>query len=115
MNREDDPKLWDLLDRAQRVEASPFFARNVLRAIRSRHPEKPRWIGWLNPRRIVPTLSAVAAVLLMITAAVQTFHKHLAPVGSDRMLLANGQDPDLAADLEVLIGPDDDSDDSALL
>jgi hypothetical protein len=31
------------------------------------------------------------------------------------MLLANGQDPDLAADLEVLIGPDDDSDDSALL
>ena len=114
MNREDDPKLWDLLDRAQRVEASPFFARNVLRAIRPRHREKSRWIGWLNPRRIVPTLSAVAAVLLMITA-VQTFYKHSAPVGSDRMLLANGQDPDLAADLEVLIGPDDDSDDSALL
>ncbi|PYI88101.1 MAG: hypothetical protein DMF03_11850, partial [Verrucomicrobia bacterium] len=72
MNREDDPKLWDLLGRAQKVEPSPFFARNVVRAIRLRQREKARWVGWLNPRRIVPTLSAVVAALLMITA-VETF------------------------------------------
>jgi hypothetical protein len=114
MNREDDPKLWDLLGRGQKLEPSPFFARNVVRAVRLGQPEKPQWIGWLNLRRIVPTLSAVAAVLLMITA-VETFHRHSAPPGSERIALADGQDPDLAADLEVLIGADDDSDDSALL
>ena len=114
MNREDDPKLWDLLDRAQKLEPSPLFARNVLRAIRLGHPDRSQWIGWISLRRIVPTLSAVAAVLLMI-AAVQTFHRHSVPVGSERIALADGQDPDLAADLEVLIGADDDSDDSVLL
>ena len=114
MNREDDPKLWDLLGRAQKVEPSPFFARNVVRAIRLRQREKARWVGWLNPRRIVPTLSAVVAALLMITA-VETFHRHSAPAGTERIALADGQDPDLAADLEVLIGADDDSDDSVLL
>jgi hypothetical protein len=114
MNREDDPKLWELLGRAQKVESAPFFARNVVRAVRLGQSEKPGWIGWLSLRRIVPTLSAVAAVLLMITA-VETFHRHSAPAGRERIALADGQDPDLAADLEVLIGADDDSDDSALL
>ena len=51
MNREEDPKLWDLLGRAQKVEPSPFFARNVVRAVRLRQPEKPQWIGRLNHRR----------------------------------------------------------------
>ena len=114
MNREDDPKLWDLLGRTQKVEPSPFFARNIIRAVRVGQPEKPQWIGWLNLRGIVPTLSAVAAILLMITA-VETFHRHSAPAGRERIALADGQDPDLAADLDVLIGADDDSDDSALL
>ena len=50
----------------------------------------------------------------MITA-VETFHRHSAPAGTERIALADGQDPDLAADLEVLVGADDDSDDSALL
>ena len=114
MNREDDPKLWDLLGRTQKVEPSPFFARHIIRAVRVGQPEKPQWIGWLNLRTIVPTLSAMIAALLMITA-VETFHRHSAPNGRERLALADGQDPDLAADLEVLIGPDDDSDDSALL
>ena len=114
MNREDGPKLWDLLGRAQKVEPSPFFTRNVVRAVRLRQPEKPQWIGRLNLRRIVPTLSAIVAALLMITA-VETFHRHSAPTGRERIALADGQDPDLAADLDVLIGADDDSDDSVLL
>src|SRR5437868_7523719 len=112
MNREEDPKLWDLLGRAQKAEPSPFFARNVVRAVRLAQQEKPHRIAWLSLRRILPTLSAVAAILLMITA-VQTFH-HSAPFGRERIALADGQDPELAADLEVLIGADDDSDDSAL-
>jgi len=114
MKREEDPKLWDLLGRAQKVEPSPFFARNVVRAVRLRQPEKLQWIGWLSLRKIVPALSVLAAALLMITT-VETFHRHSAPGGRERIALADGQDPDLAADLEVLIGADDDSDDSVLL
>ena len=42
MNREEDPKLWDLLGRAQKVEPSPFFARNVVRAVRRRRSRRPQ-------------------------------------------------------------------------
>src|SRR5207302_1738123 len=68
MNREDDPKLWDLLGRAQKVEPSPFFARNVVRAIRLRQPEKAQWIGRLNLLRTVQTLTPVAMVAVVINA-----------------------------------------------
>ncbi|HEY2103648.1 MAG TPA: hypothetical protein VGH08_10390 [Chthoniobacterales bacterium] len=114
MNRDDDPELWDLLGQAEEVEPSPFFARSVLRALRRDQPEKRGFAGWIAWRKIVPTLSAVAAILLAF-GAIQTFHKSSTPSRRDRILLANGQDPDFAADLDVLANLDDDSDDSALL
>jgi hypothetical protein len=114
MNREDDPELWDLLGQAEKVEASPFFARNVLRALRQDESEKRGMMSWVAWRRVVPPLSAIAAVLLAV-AAIQTFHRSPRPSHRDRILLADGQDPDLATDLDVLAGLDDDSDDSALL
>jgi hypothetical protein len=114
MNREDDPELWDLLGQSEKVEASPLFARNVLRALRRDESEKRGVMSWMPWRRIVPTLSAIAAVLLAVVA-VQTFHRPSSPSRGDQILLANSQDPDLASDLDVLAGLDDDNDDSALL
>lgn len=114
MNREDDPELWDLLEQAKKVEPSPFFARNVLRAVRS-HPSRPvsGFSGWRFGR--IATLLSTAAAIVVTAVAVETFHKRAASPRNSNVVLAEGQDPDLAADLDVLASADDDSDDSALL
>lgn len=112
MNREEDPPLWDLLGRSKGATPSPFFTRNVLRAVRNETPEKRNLIAWFRLRRLVPTLSAVAAVL--ITAfTLQALHHHRS---SQRGIAsAEVQDSDAAADLDVLISNDDDSDDASVL
>ena len=45
MNADDDDKLWDLLGRAKQPAVSPFFSRNVLRAVREEE-------GAPNPRAV---------------------------------------------------------------
>jgi hypothetical protein len=112
MKREDDPQLWDLLGRAWKPSPSPFFARNVVRAVRETPAEKYSLVSWLGWRRIVPAVSIVAATLVTF-AAVETFHHYSPRPHDNRMLVADGSDPDLVADLEELANDDDD--DSAVL
>ena len=50
MNTEDHDDLWCLLGKAKAPAASPFFSRNVLRAIRKGAPEKRGIFGWLRAR-----------------------------------------------------------------
>jgi anti-sigma-K factor RskA len=42
MKPDDNDKLWELLGQARPPEVSPFFARNVLRAIRQEEGTRPR-------------------------------------------------------------------------
>ncbi|MEP7072131.1 MAG: hypothetical protein ABI839_07070 [Verrucomicrobiota bacterium] len=82
MNREEDPELWDLLGRAQTLQPSPFFARNVLREIRD-IPVRFSWWERVRGRRVlIPTFAAAAA--LLITVAVMRYqpHRSLATVAS---------------------------------
>lgn len=59
---EENDALWELLGRARRVEASPFFARKVVSAIR--HQEQtPRFSLSKLLRWLVPT-AACAGILL---------------------------------------------------
>lgn len=107
MNRDDDPHLWDLLGQAQKPESSPFFARNVVRAVRQAPPQEHSWVNWVGWRRVVPAISLVAAALLTFTG-VQVWHNRSAGPRDNRMLVADGSDPDLTADMEVLATDDDD-------
>lgn len=67
MNRADDEKLWDLLGQAPPpAEASPFFARNVIRAIREETATSETGAPWFWLRRLLP---AAAAVALLATGA----------------------------------------------
>jgi hypothetical protein len=112
MKREEDPQLWDLLGRSKGAAApSPFFARNVVRAARAEIPESDGLSGWFNLRRLVPALSAAAAVAI----AAFTFQV-LQRQGSPHrgLTTAEVQDSDVAADLDLLASNDDDDDTSLL-
>ena len=95
MNEEDEKDaLWDLLGRARRVEASPFFARKVITAIRNQ--ERPsRFSLRMLLRWFVPT--AACAGLLLGWLAYQ--HRE-----DDDLFNA---DFDRAADLQSLVASDD--------
>jgi hypothetical protein len=106
MNREDDEQLWDLLGTARRPEASPFFARNVLRQVRAEADRAPRrWLSW---RRLIPVSGIVAATAAIFVA--YTFSFRPAP-GSDDDAIAkiDAQDYEVVVDLDELLASDESS------
>jgi len=114
MNREDDEKLWDLLGRSAEPKVSPFFARNVLRAIRQ--PEgKSRVSGWLQ--WLVPAAGVAVTVIAALFLRVQVPDRNYSSSQPDTLAQIEVQDSELIADLDDLVGPDDNSldDESVLL
>ncbi|MDR3406179.1 MAG: hypothetical protein P4L99_27075 [Chthoniobacter sp.] len=63
MNTDDQDDLWRLLGHAKAPSVSPFFSRNVLRAIREEKQEKPGVFAWFHWRWL--TLAASACVLIV--------------------------------------------------
>jgi hypothetical protein len=114
MKREDDEKLWDLLGRSAEPKISPFFARNVLREVRESE-SRPRMGGWLQ--WLVPTAGVAVAIIAALFLRVQMPERNSSDRDSDILALMEGQDSELIADLDDLIGPDDTNswDDSVLL
>ena len=112
MNREEDPPLWDLLGRSKGPTPSPFFARNVVRAVRAGRSQKHGLMAWFNLRRLVPAFSAAAAVAIaMFTFQVLQPGHRSPPRGSPS---AEVQDSEIAADLDLLASNDEDDDTSLL-
>ena len=106
MKREDDQQLWDLLGHASSPKLSPFFARNVIRAVRQQS-RRFEWLRhWFGARRLVPATALAAALV----AAVLAFH-HPAMPKSDRLpdVIAqiDPQDYDVVADLDELLVTDE--------
>ena len=114
MKREDDEKLWDLLGRSAEPKISPFFARNVLREIRESE-SRPRMGGWLQ--WLVPATGVAVAIIAALFLRVQMPERNSSDRDSDMLALIEGQDSELIADLDDLIGSDDTNswDDSVLL
>ncbi len=63
MNTDEQDDLWSLLGRAKTTDVSPFFSRNVLRAIREQDTVKWWQRGWQPLVRA----GACASVLLLAT------------------------------------------------
>ena len=78
MNTDEQDDLWRLLGHAKAPSVSPYFSRNVLRAIREEEQEKPRVRFWLQWRWLA--LSATACGLLV--AAGLSFHAGHRPQGT---------------------------------
>ena len=109
MNLKDDQPLWDLLGRASRPEVSPFFARNVLRQIRSGEKGVPTegW-SWFSWRRLVPVgglaVAAVAAFMVLQQPVVEP-EPDLPPIVAE----VEVQDYDEFFDLDDLLAADESS------
>ena len=106
MKREEDEKLWDLLGRASGpTAASPFFARNVLRKIREAQGEaSPRhwYVRWL-----VPAAGVAIVIIAGLALPSQVIKQQRA--NPEAVAFADGQDSELMADLDDLMGADDSS------
>src|SRR5438132_11933497 len=103
MNREEDPQLWDLLGRSKGAAPSPFFSRNVVRAVRAEIPERDGLSGWFNLRRLVPAFSAAAAVAIAVFTF-QVLHHKLSP--SRGSITVEVQDLEVPADRGRLVTND---------
>jgi hypothetical protein len=111
MNREEDPQLWDLLGRSKGTAPSPFFARNVVRAMRTEIPKRHSLTAWFNLRRLAPAFSAAAAVAITVFTFQVLHHQGSSHRG---LITTEVQDSDVAADLDLLASNDDDDDTSLL-
>ena len=84
MNADDNDKLWELLGKTRQPSVSPFFSRNVLRAIRQEGQESQGARGsrslhrWSWRIAIAGTCAVAALITLSPTAFVR--HRHQAPV-----------------------------------
>ena len=112
MNREEDPQLWDLLGRSKGPTPSPFFARNVVRAVRAETSEKHGLMAWFNVPRLVPAFSAAAIVAIAVFTFQVLQPRHRSPHRG--LTSAEVQDSEVAADLDLLASNDDDDDTSLL-
>ncbi len=112
MERQDDPRLWDLLGHSRTPEPSPFFARNVLRAVREERQSPHAIASWFQLRRLIPSFSALAAVVVAVFTF-QNLHHHRAARTGNEIASAEMADAE-ATDFDVLSG-DDESDDAPLL
>ena len=67
MKTEEHDDLWELMGKARETRVSPFFSRNVLRAIREEKQEKTGFLAWLRSHWKVATVSfgLVAAVAIV--------------------------------------------------
>jgi hypothetical protein len=116
MNRDDDEQLWDLLGKTAEPQVSPFFTRNVLRELRAEKGSRVPWFNWLSLRKLGTVAAGITAVLL---AAVAVHGPIKSKRDSKSPVVANVDldDSDIAADVDDLVGGDDDNitDDSAIL
>jgi hypothetical protein len=75
-NREHDKpdELWELLGKARGSKVSPYFARNVVRAVREGEGARNRFAGiealagWLSLRRVPLGLAAMLVALIGFVA-----------------------------------------------
>ncbi len=68
MNHDEQDKLWDLLGKAPKREASPFFANKVMRAIRNPEVERLSIWAWLRQKWIIPMAAGACAVVAAVSA-----------------------------------------------
>ncbi len=129
MKADDNDKLWELLGKTRPPEVSPFFSRNVLRAIRQEGEARPAvsWPGaalarslrrWMWQFALGGTCAAAVAATL-VTAFPGAFvrHHHTASVqsGLARQIVGN-PDYEVINHLDELVADEESSlwlDDSA--
>jgi len=100
MNTDEQDDLWQLLGKAKAPSASPFFSRNVLRAIREEKQEKPSLLAWFHWRWI--TLSASVCVLLVASGVSLHHRNHQSQVAQSDAVMVLAQQVSTSPDYQVI-------------
>jgi len=98
MNTDEQDDLWRLLGQAKAPAVSPFFSRNVLRAIREEKQEKPGLFAWLHWRWL--TLAASACVLVVASSV--ALHHPSAPLAQADPVMILAQQVSTSPDYQVI-------------
>jgi len=109
MKREDDQQLWDLLGQAAEPALSPFFARDVLRALRQRRQLFDSVRSWFSPRKLIPVTGLAVAILAAIITVHHPTIRNSADNAPDVIAQIEPQDYDVVADLDELLVTDESS------
>ena len=115
MNREDDQPLWDILGKPAAPRVSPFFARDVVREIRT----EAHGFAGLRSFFVWPKVAAfsglAAAVLVASIAVHHSRNNH--ELQPSRMVAVSkvSPDEDFDRDIDDLVANDSDDDDVAVL
>jgi hypothetical protein len=116
----DQDPVWDLVDRAQPLEANPLFSRNVMREIRLAEDSAiPWWKRLLASKPLVASsLAAVAAVAILVSVNTNSPATNSGLTGVEpgqeaplaelneeldqELLMAAAEDPSLFSDEQLL-------------
>lgn len=110
MNHEEHDELWNLLGKARQPKPSPFFAANVMRAIRAESEPKPGLFAWLRAKWYVPAAAGACAAVLAFLAIQPA--AIIPAAGSDpleEIAAAAATAPDTAPSLDSLLASEDNS------
>ena len=108
MRRQDDEKLWDLLGQARSPAVSPFFARNVVRAVRQQPVLLQSIRNWFSLDRLVPAATVAVALIAAVFVARVPDRSGLASLNnSDPVAAIDPQDYEVVADLDELVASDE--------
>jgi hypothetical protein len=108
MRREDDEKLWDLLGQADTPALSPFFARNVVRAVRQQPALLQSVRDWFSLARLIPAATVAVALIAAVFVSRIPATSGLANVNnSDPVAAIDPQDYEVVADLDELVASDE--------
>jgi len=110
MTPEDDSDLWELLGKSPARPVSPFFARNVLRAVRDRLSLLQRMQLAFGRRKVLVLASAVAVVVTVSAITlrpVNTAQTGLAATESTAQV--EETDDEIMLDVDDLVAADDTS------
>ena len=102
MNSDEYDPLWDLLGKAKQPTVSPFFARNVARAVRSMETERPGIFAWLRNSWRVAVPVAAAALVVMVSAIGLQHHSKPQP-NPVSIQIVNNPDYDVINHLDELV------------
>jgi len=104
MNRDEQDDLWQLLGKAREPRISPFFSRNVLRAVReeSQPEENPGLFSWWR-RRWRSAAVAMCGLFLLTAGIVFNLPQHPDQISVLAQQVSLSPDYDVITHLDELI------------
>jgi hypothetical protein len=114
MKPDDNDKLWELLGKTRPPAVSPFFARNVLRAIRQEEAHPPLYLRLTRSLRrrawqsALAGTCAIALAAVLPTLSVRHHHAPAVETGIASQIVAN-PDYEVITHLDELVADEESS------